>query len=78
MTSDFHETDRQPFSSHFAAAVKISSHLDKFCKFYGYLCDLGLTIGIRIFSPKAADENAVTFFLRMILTQNFQGSCGTK
>ena len=78
MTSDFHETHRETFPYHFPAAVKISSHLNKFCKFYGYLCDLGLTIGICTFLPTAADENAVTFFLRMILSQNFQGSCGTK
>ena len=65
-------------SYHFLTTVKISSHLDKFKEFYGNLCDLGLTIGIRIFSPTAADKNAITFFLRMILTPNFQARRATK
>ena len=76
--SDCHETLTESSSYYFLTTVKISIHLDKFKEFYGSLCDLGLTIGIRIFSPTATDKNAVTFFLRMILTQNFQGKCETK
>ena len=64
--------------NHFLTTVKISSHLVKFKEFYGSLCDLGLTIVIYKFSPTAADKNAITFFLRMILTPNSQARRATK
>ena len=78
MTSKRQIAIMESSSYHFLTTVKISSHLDRFKEFYGNLCDLGLTIGIRIFSPTAADKNAITFFLRMILTPNFQARRATK
>ena len=73
-----HQSLRKPFSQHYLTTVKVWSHLDQEKKFYVNLCNLGLTIGIPVFLRTAFDKNAVTFFLRMLWTPNFQVRSPTK
>ena len=42
-----------------------TSHLPIYANFYAIFCNLGLTIGIYVFLPTAADKYAIIFFLHI-------------